>query len=59
MLGEELIVQIEAAEDHADLRHVVVVGGVKRIVENGNIGRGIQKPEILQPAGAVNVRQRL
>ena len=32
MLGEELVVQIETAEDHVDLRHVVVVVGMKWVV---------------------------
>ena len=40
VLGEELVVQIEAAEDHVHLGHVVVVVGVKRVVaKNERVGR--------------------
>src|SRR6266516_4760604 len=59
MLREELVVQVETAEDHVDLRHVVVVVGMKRVVQNRNVRTGgIEQPQILKAAGAVDVRQK-
>ena len=59
VFGKELVVQIEAAEDHVDLRHVVLVGGMKRVVQAGDVRpRGIEQPEIVQTASAADVREK-
>ena len=58
VLGEELVVQIETAEYHAHLRHVVVVTREERVVQGRELGAGrIEQPQLVQSAGTVNVRQ--
>src|SRR5437016_3827622 len=58
MLGEELVVQVKAAEDHVYLSHVIVVVRVKRVVTDRNIRPGrIKEPQILEAAGAVDVQK--
>src|SRR5262245_48525542 len=53
VFGEELIVQVETAEDHVHLRHVVVIVTVERVVQNRDIWpRGIQQSKILKTASA-------
>mgnify|MGYP000412341153 CR=1 FL=1 len=44
--------QVEAAEDHVHLRHVVVVIGVERVVEARQVRpRRIDQAQIVEPAG--------
>ncbi len=38
VLGEELVVQVEAAEDHVYLRHIVVVTCEERVVQGRELG---------------------
>ena len=53
MLGEELVVQVEAAEHHVHLRHVVLVGCMKRVVQAGEVRpRGVNQAQVVQAAGA-------
>ena len=60
VLAEEFVVQVEGAEHHVHLRHVVVVLRVERVVEAGQFRpRRVDEPEIVEAAGAVNVRQQL
>ena len=60
VLGEELVVQVKAAEDHVHLRHIVVVTCEERVVQGGELGtRWIEQPQLVQASGAVNVRQQL
>ena len=44
----------------ADNRHVLIVRALKRVVADRQIGtRGIQKPQLMQAASAVHVRQQI
>src|SRR5437867_8818507 len=53
---KELVMQVEAAEDHVHLRHVIVVVAIERVVQNRDVWpRGIQQSQILETAGAVDV----
>ena len=59
MLGKEFVVQIETAEHHVDLRHVVVVVAVERVVQDGDVRpRRIQQPQVLNAASAKDVRKQ-
>ena len=59
VLAEELVVQVERAEHHVHLRHVVVVLGVEGVVEAGQFRpRRVDEPQVIEAAGAVNVRQQ-
>src|SRR5271166_2005295 len=60
VLGKELVVQVEGAEDHVDDRHVVLVVAVERVVPDRDIwARGIQNSELVQPSGTVDMRQKV
>ena len=54
---EELIVQIETAEHHVHLGHVVLVRRVKRVVQARQFGpRGIDEPQVFESAGRSDMR---
>src|SRR5208337_3400939 len=60
VLGKELVVQVEGAEDHVDDGHIVLVVAIKRVVPDGNIrARGIQDSQLMQSSGTVNVGQKI
>jgi hypothetical protein len=59
MLGEELVVQVEAAENHVHLCHVVVVPREEWVVQCRKLWtRGIEQPQLVLPSRAVNVWQQ-
>src|ERR1019366_2518828 len=60
VLGKELVVQVEGAEDHVDDGHIVLVVAVERVVPDGNIRPcWIQDSKLVQPSGTVDVRKKV
>ena len=60
VLGKELVMQVEGAEDHVDDGHVVLVVAVERVVPDRDIRAcRIQDSQLVQPSGTVHVRQKV